>query len=68
VFATVLTVVTARSMRNAIAGGRRSRLTQKGRYAQAPAASLFPPLTCREFPRSRPAVAAMLNAPMFFIV
>ncbi|EKF59411.1 hypothetical protein QWE_11451 [Agrobacterium albertimagni AOL15] len=53
---------------NAMAGGRRSRLTLSGRYAQAPAASHFPALTSREFPRSRPAVAAMLNAPMLFIV
>lgn len=54
--------------RNAMTGGRRSRLTPRGRYAQAPAASLFPALTCREFPHSRPLAAAMLNAPMFFIV
>lgn len=39
--------------RNALCGGSRSHLPLTRRYAKAPAAALDPPMTCREFPKSR---------------
>lgn len=48
-------------------GGSRFRLPA-GRYAEAPAAALVPPLAWREFPKSRPAAGAMLISPILFIV
>jgi NAD(P)-dependent dehydrogenase (short-subunit alcohol dehydrogenase family) len=45
---------------NGCAGGSRSCLPLRGRYAKAPAATLIPARPCREFPLSRPARPALL--------